>query len=93
MNKWGSCTMSSCKRLSTFPSENGLLLVKYQQLKVEEIMLNDMLVEKIDDLVDGNEKLERELVSYKTFFEASPMKNTATTIPDISSFGGDVIHN
>ena len=30
-----------------------------------------MLVEKIDDLADENEKLGYELVSYKTFFEES----------------------
>ena len=70
--------------------ENGQLLMKCQQLEADESMLNDMLVVKIDDLADENERLECELVSYKTLFEASPMQDTATIITDSSSFSGDV---
>ena len=49
-----------------------------------------MLVAEIDDLAVDNEKLECELVSYKTLFEASPMQDTATTVTNISSLSGDV---
>ena len=70
--------------------ENGQLLIKCQQLEVDESRLNDMLVVKIDDLADENERLECELVSYKTLFEASPMQDTATTVTNISSLSGDV---
>ena len=75
---------------SDLAEENDQLLIKCQQLEVDESMLNDMLVAKIDDLADENERLECELVSYKALFESSPMHDTATTITDSSSFSGDV---
>jgi len=65
--------------------ENEHLLIKCEQHEVDERSLNDMLVAKIDDLADDNEKLECELESYKTLFEASPTQDTATTVTDISS--------
>ena len=70
--------------------ENEQLLIKCEQHEVDERSLNDMLVAKIDGLADDNEKLECELASYKTLFEASPMQDTATTVTDISSLSGDV---
>ena len=53
------------ENIGDLAEENGQLLIKCQQLEVDESMLNDMLVVKIDDLADENERLECELVSYK----------------------------
>ena len=72
--------------------ENEQLLIRCEQHEVDERSLNDMLVAKMDDLAVDNERLECELVSYKTLFEASPMQDqdTASTVTNISSLSGDV---
>jgi len=70
--------------------ENDQLLIKCEQLEVDESMQNDMLAVKIGDLAEENEKLESELMSYRTSFEASPMKDTATIFTDSSSLSGDI---
>ena len=49
-----------------------------------------MLVDKIDDLADKNEKLKCELVSSKASREAPPIQNTAITVTNSSCFSGDV---
>jgi len=63
--------------------ESGQRLIRCQQLEVDladERRLNDMLLEKIDDVADENEKLERKLVSWEAWFESLPSQDTATTV-------------
>jgi hypothetical protein len=78
------------EKIGDLAEENEQLLIKCKQLEVDESMLNDMLTEKINDLADENKKLECELVSNKTLFEASPMQDTSPTITNSFSFSGDV---
>ena len=78
------------KNIGDLAEKNEQLLVKRQQLEVNKKRLNDMLVDKINDLADKKEKLEYELVSSKASREALRMQNTATTVTNSSCFSGDV---
>jgi len=74
------------EKISDLTEENGQLLIKCQQFKVDE----KKHFGKIVDLAGKNKQLECELFFSTAKFEASPMQDTVTTVTHSSSFSGDV---